>query len=51
VAADQDGEPRLFTIAVDGGTVVTAGGMPRPVPNLVLSRGARRLAFRTRSSS
>jgi Tol biopolymer transport system component len=24
---------------------VTADGMPRPVPNLVLSRGARRLAF------
>jgi Tol biopolymer transport system component len=80
VAANQDGEPRLFTIAVDSGRAaplvkdystdptwspsgrflvysgadvgttfsvkaVTADGMPHPVPNLVLSRGARRVAF------
>jgi Tol biopolymer transport system component len=80
VAANQDGEPRLFRIAVDGGAVVplvkeystdptwspsgrflvysgadvgttfsvkavSVDGVPRPLPNLVLSRGARRLAF------
>jgi len=80
VAADRDGEPRLFKIPVDGGTPVpllheysidptwspsgqflvysgadvgttfsvkgvSADGAPYSLPNLTLTRGARRLAF------
>ncbi|PYR73349.1 MAG: hypothetical protein DMF86_20735 [Acidobacteria bacterium] len=80
VAADRDGEPRVFKIPVDGGApllvvneystdptwspsaqflvysgadvgtnfsvkAVGADGTPRQSPNLVLTRGARRLAF------
>jgi len=80
VAANREGEPRLFKIPVDGGTpillvneysidptwspsgqflvysgadvgttfsvkAVNTDGTPRPLPNLILTRGARRLAF------
>ena len=80
IAADRDGEPRLFKIPVAGGTpvplvheysidptwspsgaflvysgadvgttfsvkAVSADGAPRQLPNLVLTRGARRLVF------
>ena len=80
VAANRDGEPRLFKIPVGGGTpvllvneystdpiwspsgqflvysgadvgttfpvkAVSADGAPRPLPNLILTRGARRVAF------
>jgi Tol biopolymer transport system component len=80
VAADRDGEPRVFKIALDGGAplllvneystdptwspsgrfllysgadvgtnflvkAVDADGTPRQLPNLVLTRGGRRLAF------
>jgi len=80
VAANRDGEPRLFKIPVRGGTpillvkeysidpiwspsgqflvytgadvgttfsvkAVSAEGAPRPLANLILTRGARRLAF------
>jgi Tol biopolymer transport system component len=80
VAANRDGEPRLFKVPVAGGTpvplvheysidptwspsgqflvysgadvgttfavkAVSADGVPRQLPNLILTRGARRLAF------
>jgi Tol biopolymer transport system component len=80
VAANRDGEPRLFKIPVGGGTPVplvqeysidptwspsgqflvysgadvgttfsvkgvSADGAPRPLPGLILTRGARRLVF------
>ena len=80
VAANRDGEPRLFKVPAGGGTPiqlvneysidpiwspggrflvysgadvgttfsvksVSADGAPRPLPNLILTRGARRVAF------